>query len=112
MKRAVQLRKERELELAITRSKNRLNDSINKKFRTTFIGALSIFEDMFGHLWGNRLPKYKLNAEQLEFRRIWEEARTLILNNGNNQLRASQNEISEYDIEWNRYQTIFQKREG
>lgn len=87
------------------RSGERLNKSIEKKFRTTFIGAISIFEEVFGHKWGHNLPEEKITPEQLKNRKLWEQVRTNILNNGNNQLRAAQSEISEYTVEWNRHQT-------
>ena len=85
------------------RSQERLSTSVEKKLRTTFIGALSIFEEAFGHLWGYRLPESELTDEQFECRKRWEFARTKILNNGNNQLRTALKEISEYSIEWNRH---------
>ena len=44
-------------------------------------------------------------------RDIWEEARAQILDNGNSQLRASINEINNYDINWNRYQIDFKIEE-
>lgn len=87
-----------------SRSKDRLDKSIEKKFRTTFIGALSAFEDAFGEVWGHRLPEHELTDEQYRRRRLWEQVRTTVLNNGNNQLRAAQSEIAEYTIEWNRHQ--------
>jgi hypothetical protein len=78
-------------------------EEADQKLRTTFIGALSIFEEAFGHLWGYRLPESELTDEQFECRKRWEFARTKILNNGNNQLRTALKEISEYSIEWNRH---------
>ena len=42
-----------------------------------------------------------------EWREAWEEARTKILDLGNSNLRASQSEISQYTISWNRYVTNF-----
>src|SRR5574343_443150 len=87
------------------RSGERLNRSIERKFRTTFIGALSNFEQSFGYLWGMGKPEEELTEEEFKLRQLWIQTRTIILNNGNNQLRAAQSEISEYTIDWNRYHT-------
>jgi len=78
-------------------SKKRLLTNISKKFQTTMIGSLSAFEKRFRFLWER--------DEQL--RRLWEEARTEILDLGNKNQRAAEQEISEYSITWNRYQTEF-----
>jgi hypothetical protein len=107
MRRAVQIR-EGKIENSMKKdSRARLNESISRKFRTTFIGSLSIFEEKFGKLWGNKIPQHLLNDREREFRKAWEETRNLILNNGNNQLRAAQMEISEYCVEWNRHKMDF-----
>jgi hypothetical protein len=92
------------------RSGNRLNSSIYRKFRTTFIGALSEFEKSFSHLWGYKKPLNELTESELYYRRLWEDTRTRILNNGNNQARAAENEISEYEVEWKRYRTDLRVR--
>ncbi len=78
-------------------SRRRLLTNISKKFQTTMIGALAAFEKRFGHIWDND-PRW---------RDIWEETRTEVLDVGNKNLRAAEQEISEYNISWNRYQTEF-----
>jgi hypothetical protein len=85
-------------------SRQRLLKIMEKKFQTSFIGSLSQYEQFFGHLWGHRADESTLTPEQLEMRHRWNEVRTNILNNGNNQIRAMQNEVSQYTITWNRYQ--------
>jgi hypothetical protein len=87
-------------------SRNRLDKIVSQKIRTSFIGALSAFEDVFGFLWGFNQSE-KLTKEQEEMRQLWEKARHAVLNNGNTQLRAAQNEIANHIIEWNRYHTSF-----
>jgi hypothetical protein len=77
---------------------------LEKKLQTSFIGALSQFEQQFGALWGHRKDESELTPVELEWRHKWEEARTNILNNGNNQVRAIQSELAQYTITWNRYQ--------
>ena len=88
-------------------SKKRLLNNIKKKFDTTTIGSLAIIEEFFGELWGHGIDYNELTEEELEWREIWEEARTKILDLGNSNLRASQSEISQYTISWNRYVTNF-----
>lgn len=84
-------------------SKKRLMDSLKKKFNTTTIGILDILETELGHLWGHGLPYNELTLEQKKFRKKWKQVRTKILDLGNSNLRASQNELSQYSIRWNRY---------
>ncbi len=87
------------------RSSDRLARSVERKFKTTFIGSLNAFQQAFGRLWGDGLAEEKLTDDQLKFRKLWEQTRTNVLNNGNNQLRAALQEISEYTVEWGRHQT-------
>jgi len=87
-------------------SKNRLIKNIEKKFKTTMIGSLAVFEEYFGDLWGHN-NSGGLTPEQEEFKHLWEAARTEVLNNGNTQLRIAQEEISEYTMTWNRYHIDF-----
>ena len=88
-------------------SKKRLLNSIKKKFDTTTIGSLAILEELFGELWGHGLPYRDLEEEEKEWREVWNEARTKILDLGNSNLRGAQSEISQYTLSWNRYVTNF-----
>ena len=92
-------------------SKTRLFKITSTKIRTSFIGALSAFEQNFGELWGHRLPDSELTDEQLRWKDIWEACRTSILNNGNHQIRAVENEMNQYLISWNRHQTFLKPKE-
>ena len=97
------LRKVRENLLKESEEKYRLNSrkrlltNVSTKFKTTMIGSLAAFEKRFGHIW----------ESDPAWRRIWEEVRTEILDLGNKNLRAAEQEISEYTVSWNRYQTEF-----
>jgi hypothetical protein len=84
-------------------SKDKLAAVLERKFQTTFIGALSIFEELFGFLWGHGKEVGQLTAQEKEFRKKWEEVRTLVLNNGNNQYRAVINELQQYIVTWQGY---------
>mgnify|MGYP001285604283 FL=1 len=86
-------------------SKKRLINNVDKKFKTTMIGSLAVFEKYFGALWGH--GDSSLTEEQKHFRQLWEDARTDILNNGNTQMRIAQEEIAQYTMTWNRYKTEF-----
>jgi hypothetical protein len=86
-------------------SNKQLSDIFQKKIRTSFIGAISQFEETFGHLWGHNKDKTERTPQEKEFFDKWMLARTNILNNGNNQIRAMLNELPQYTITWNRYKT-------
>jgi hypothetical protein len=92
-------------------SKRRLLNTLKKKFDTTIIGSLAAFEEQFGELWGHGLPEEKLDEDQIYWRDAWMEARAKVLDNGNANLRAAQNEVSQYTLSWNRYVTNFQFRD-
>ncbi len=86
-------------------SKKRLTNNVARKFKTTMIGALAEFEKAFGDLWGQNCDN--MTDEEQYWYDKWQFVRTSILNNGNNQLRAALDEISQYTLTWNRYKTDF-----
>jgi hypothetical protein len=88
-------------------SKKRLVKNIEKKFKTTMIGALASFENVFGELWGIDKEECDLTKEEMMWLNKWNNTRNQILNNGNSQLRAAIEEIMEYTMSWNRYKTDF-----
>lgn len=85
--------------------RKRLSMIAETKVKTAFIGALDAFEKEFGDLWGRNNTR-KTDEEQ-EWYNKWQNVRTNILNNGNNQSRALLNEIANNIIEWNRYTAVF-----
>lgn len=85
-------------------SRQRLMRILQKKFKTSFIGALAQFEKRFGHLWGHGKQESECSPNELLAREAWEQCRTDVLNNGNHQLRAVEQELSQYDVTWQRYQ--------
>ncbi len=91
-----------------TESKLRLLKIIEKKFKTTFIGAISQIEQHFGYLWGHDERNFKLSEEEKEFKQIFDVVRNNILNNGNNQLRSIENELEQYTTVWNAYKLKFE----
>jgi len=95
-------RKDKHLE----RCRERLGKIIEKKIKTTFIGAIVAMEDFFGFLWGHDSDE-PLTQEQLEFLDLWEDARTKILDNGNMQIRGVYEELENHTVEWNRHNMNF-----
>lgn len=77
----------------------RLVDSIDKHFKTTFIGALSAFENEFGpRLWAPEVPEEELTDDEYYWRKKWKAVRDVILTNGNNERRSTQAELREYTV--------------
>jgi hypothetical protein len=93
------------------RSKTKLTQIIEKKFTTTFIGALSYIEQEFGHLWGRDKAPSNRTTEEKQWYDKWERLRTSILNNGNNQARAVLNELRQYKVKWDGYKTTLRSKE-
>lgn len=92
-------------------SRRRLLRIIERKLSTSFIGALSKFEQFFGHLWGHGLDERELTDVQRRWREAWEECRNEVLNNGNNQVRAVRAELAQYTMSWDAYQTNMQVKQ-
>ena len=85
------------------KSKDRLTKNCKKKIQTTMIGALSSIEDHLEFLWGHKSDE-ALSEEQEKMRQLYEELRSEILDKGNTQMRNIDAELTQYDINWNRYQ--------
>lgn len=85
------------------RSAERLLKIIAKKMETTYIGALSQFETNFGKLWGHGKPLSELTDSERKHRDLWDNTRKNILDRGNNQFRAIEKELLEYEISWQRH---------
>lgn len=83
-------------------SKDRLSKIVKKKIQTTMIGALSSIEEHFGFLWDENNGNTK--EENARIKKIYEEVRSEILDKGNNQARNIDSELSQYNVEWLKYQ--------
>jgi hypothetical protein len=86
-------RDEREKEI----SKNKLIDASKKKVQTTMIGAISSVEKFFGFLWEQPSP------QQEELHKLFQELRSEVLDRGNTQIRNLENEFTNYEIVWKKY---------
>lgn len=85
-------------------SRKRFEKIVSTKMKTTFIGALSSFEKNLGFLWGQGKKDSERTEEERQLNQIWQNIRTEVLNNGNNQLRAILNELQNHSVSWNRHQ--------
>lgn len=83
-------------------SKDRLSKILKKKIQTTMIGALSSIEEHFGFLWGS--SDSELTEDQKKMKELYILIRSEILDKGNNQARNIDAELSQYEVEWTRYQ--------
>ena len=82
-------------------SKDRLSKILKKKVQTTMIGALSTMEKYFGFLWNSDTGK--LTEDQKKMLELYQEMRSEILDKGNHQARNIDAELSQYNVEWLRY---------
>lgn len=90
-------------ERSAANSKRRLEGIVEKKSKTIMIGALARFEERFGVLWGHGKPEGELSEEEKAWRELWDVARTEVLNNGNNQIRAIKEEMGRYAVTYEGY---------
>ena len=97
LKRQEEFRKESE-DNYNNKSKQRLNKIVETKIRTSFIGALSAFENEFSDFLADPSIKER-----------WNRVRNKILDNGNGQIRAVRKELEQYNIHWKRNELKFVK---
>jgi len=102
LKKIVDEREKENVERYDLRSKERLLKIIKTKLQTSFIGDISLIEEIFGFLWGH--DKTTLTDNEMKWKKYWDILRKRILNNGNDQIRAIDNELKQYSVTWNRYQ--------
>jgi len=69
---------------------NEIINNIEKRMKTTMIGAIAKFEDRFSYLW----EEDNINRERYED--LWENTRNDILNSGNHQIRSAIKELSDF----------------
>ena len=83
-------------------SKERLKKIAHKKIQTTMIGALDTVEKHLGFLWTDERGGAD-DRQSAQLREIYNVVRQEILDRGNDQIRNLDNELSQYDVEWLRY---------
>lgn len=88
-------------------SKRQLMELVENNCKTIMIGALEEFEKEFGFLWGQDQDKKSLTQEQIEFKKKYLKARNKVLTRGNNKIRGTISEMSNYTVRWDRHKTVF-----
>ena len=86
-------------------SKKRLEKTIVKRMQTIMIGALASFEKQFSFLWSGD------SVDNMKMKTLWEDARSEILSNGNNQINIIQRELGVYIIELHGYSIEIKMKE-
>ena len=76
--------------------KDKLKKDVEKKIKTTMIGAISIIEEEFGFLFGHE--KEELSKEEEAFNKVFQDIRCKILDLGNNQIKKSKLDIELYEV--------------
>lgn len=90
--------------------RDKLNTVLSTKVRTTFIGALATFEEIFGWFWGHN--ELKLTEEQKAWRKLWDKARKGILDKGNDQIKLVKNELENYEYSGRKFNCQFKPMGG
>lgn len=80
------------------KSNERLKTIMMKRIETTMIGALDVIEKEINELTRN-LPK----SDSIMLKDAYSRIRSKILDNGNNQKRAVNEEMKHYTVSWNMY---------
>lgn len=78
------------------KSKNELRRCVNTSIRTVMIGALASFEKYFGEIWAHNEDK-KTEQEEKLFD-LWMQARSEILQRGNDSIEIANREINKNTI--------------
>lgn len=74
-------------------------ESMTTHIRTSFIFPLAEIERIFGFLWGEEVEdKNQLTPEQYKWYKVYKQLRKSILDNGNNQIRFTEQEINKLYI--------------
>ena len=75
-------------------SRRQMIEQMEKRFKTTMIGALARFENEFGYLWnGDQEPS---DGQEAYFRDKWEDLRSDLLDHGNDQMRNGIQDLNNY----------------
>lgn len=81
--------------------KRKLIEIMSRRMKTSFIGALDMFEQHFGEeLWGHGKSLEDCDEDEAYWREIWEACRFRILNNGNDQVREVRSDFSFYSVKF------------
>lgn len=103
MRKAANYNTERKNKMKEVIAKEQLEQLIEKRIKTVFIGALDRFEKKFGFLWGK--DQERLTSEEKKMLYLWKQVRTDILDHGHDQIKLLiQKELIEYHVQLDRKQ--------
>lgn len=91
-------------------SKEQLESSTEKKFKTVYIGAIAAAEEIFGDLWNHKSKSR--NIEEQEIYQKYQEFRSRVLKLGNDKFRAFTDDLKQYEVDWKGYQIKFEVKNG
>jgi hypothetical protein len=108
MTRLIQVKKQEDIvkEESIQRSRDKLRALVSKRIRTTMIGALAAVEENLKEYW---TPEDGEDAtpEQERLYSMFQQIRSVILDNGNNQIRLLEQDIDNFTVEARKYHMEF-----
>ena len=87
-------------------SKNQLINVVEKRIKTTMIGAIATIEESLSCFW--KTEEGSMNEEQKQIYNIFQDMRSKILDNGNNQIRLLEKDVDNFNIEAKKYHISFQ----
>ena len=93
------------------RASKQLEKEMSTKIRTSFIFALAEIERIFGELWKHN-EDGDLDEIEQEWKEAYQEFRKAVLDNGNAQIRALEDHIKNYDIDFVRNVIIMKPLQG
>ena len=102
-------RKKQNLQNKAIYAKNKLKIEVEKRLKTTMIGALASFEEGFGEAIG--LNSDNPTEKQERLCDVWEDVRKEILDRGNRQIKIALEEIDCYDVQYGGFKYKFLRRE-
>jgi hypothetical protein len=83
-------------------SKDRLVDKVEKRIKTSFIGALDSVETHLSCLWETNGSD--MSPAQVEMYDIYQKIRKEILDKGNQQVREFKGDLENFDVNFKQYQ--------
>lgn len=91
----------------LAKSNDRLKSIMMKKIETTMIGSLDAIEKEI-----NELTRNLSKNDSIMLREAYSRIRSKILDNGNNQKRAINEEMKHYTVNWNMYKMTIPVKQG
>jgi hypothetical protein len=87
-----------------------LKGQLSKRFKTTIIGLIATMEDYFGKYWGHDKYEDELTDQEKRIKEIWDDARTEMLDKGNDQMRGALGDVDHCNVTKKKYNYNFKVR--